>query len=100
MFTAPPHRSPSRRPLMATLIDRGLGPYNPFHPHARRLRAFQAGLGITLMLGTLGAALFRTQVLRNSEFALRADDNRFRVQPIPAPRGAILDRNGKIIAET
>lgn len=85
---------------MATLIDRGLGPYNPFHPHARRARAFQAGFGIVLMLGVLGAAFFRTQVLRNSEFVLRADDNRFRVQPIPAPRGAILDRNGKIIAET
>jgi len=85
---------------MATLIDRGFGPYNAFHPHARRLRAFQAGLGILLMLGVLGAAFFRTQVLRNSEFVLRADDNRFRVQPIPAPRGAILDRNGKIIAET
>jgi len=86
--------------VMATLIDRGFGPYNAFHPHARRSRAFQAGLGIVLMLGVLGAAFFRTQVLRNSEFVLRADDNRFRVQPIPAPRGAILDRNGKIIAET
>jgi len=85
---------------MATLVDRGLGPYNPFHPHARRLRALQAAVGIVLMLGVLGAAFFRTQVLRNSEFVLRADDNRFRVQPIPAPRGAILDRNGKIIAET
>jgi penicillin-binding protein 2 len=85
---------------MATLIDRGLGPYNPFHPHARRRRALQAGTGILLMLGSLGAAFFRTQVVKNTEFALRADDNRFRVQPIAAPRGAILDRNGKIIAET
>ncbi|MFL5386878.1 MAG: penicillin-binding protein 2 [Longimicrobiaceae bacterium] len=85
---------------MATLIDRGLAPYNPFHPHARRVRAFQAAMGIALMLGVLGAAFFRTQVLKNSEFVLRADDNRFRVQPIAAPRGAILDRNGKIVAET
>ncbi|MFL5541287.1 MAG: penicillin-binding protein 2 [Longimicrobiaceae bacterium] len=85
---------------MATLIDRGLAPYNPFHPHARRARAFQAAIGIVLMLGALGAAFFRTQVLKNSEFVLRADDNRFRVQPIAAPRGAILDRNGKIVAET
>ena len=85
---------------MATLIDRGLGPYNPFHPHARRRRSFQAAFGILLMLGVLGAAFFRTQVVRNGEFVLRADDNRFRVQPISAPRGAILDRNGKIIAET
>lgn len=85
---------------MATLIDRGHGPFNPFHPHARRRRALHVGLGILMMLGVLGAAFFRTQVVRNNEFVLRADDNRFRVQPIPAPRGAILDRNGKIIAET
>ncbi|HKP75470.1 MAG TPA: penicillin-binding protein 2 [Longimicrobiaceae bacterium] len=85
---------------MATLIDRGHGPFNPFHPHARRRRAFQAGFGILLMLAVLGAAFFRTQVVRNGEFVLRADDNRFRVQPIPAPRGAVLDRNGKIVAET
>lgn len=85
---------------MATLIDRGLSPFNPFHPHARRRRAIHAGIGILLMLGVLGTAFFRTQVVRNEEFSLRADDNRFRVQPIPAPRGAILDRNGKIIAET
>ncbi|HEX8243644.1 MAG TPA: penicillin-binding protein 2 [Longimicrobium sp.] len=85
---------------MATLIDRSLGPYNPFHPHARRRRSFQAAGGIVLMLGVLGAAFFRTQVVRNDEFVLRADDNRFRIQPILAPRGAILDRNGKVIAET
>jgi penicillin-binding protein 2 len=85
---------------MATLIDRGHGPFNPFHPHARRRRALHVGLGILMMLSVLGAAFFRTQVVRNNEFVLRADDNRFRVQPIPAPRGAILDRNGKIIAET
>ncbi|HEX9937057.1 MAG TPA: penicillin-binding protein 2, partial [Longimicrobium sp.] len=85
---------------MATLIDRSLSPYNNFHPHERRRRAIGAGLGILLMLACLGAAFFRTQIVRNNEFALRSDDNRFRLQPIPAPRGAILDRNGRVIAET
>ncbi|HEX6750928.1 MAG TPA: penicillin-binding protein 2 [Longimicrobium sp.] len=85
---------------MATLIDRSLSPFNPFHPHARRRRSLQAAAGIVLMLGVLGSAFFRTQVVKNDEFVLRADDNRFRIQPIPAPRGAIVDRNGKIIAET
>ena len=55
---------------------------------------------VLLMLASLGAAFFRTQVVRNSEFVLRADDNRFRPVPIPAPRGTIFDRNGKVIAET
>ncbi|HEX8674964.1 MAG TPA: penicillin-binding protein 2, partial [Longimicrobium sp.] len=65
-----------------------------------RKRAFKGVVGVALMLGSLGAAFFRTQILRNSEFELEADDNRFRIIPIPAPRGTITDRNGKVIAET
>jgi penicillin-binding protein 2 len=57
-------------------------------------------MAIAVALGCLGAAFFRTQIVRNSEFVLRADDNRFRVVPIPAPRGTIFDRNGKVVAET
>jgi len=97
---AHPNAISSAVPLMATLIERSLSPYNNFHPHERRRRAIGVGVGILLMLGCLGAAFFRTQIVRNGEFSLRSDDNRFRVQPIPAPRGAILDRNGKVIAET
>lgn len=52
------------------------------------------------MIGTIGAAFFRTQVIRASDFALRSDDNRLRLIPIPAPRGTIYDRDGEIIAET
>ncbi|HYJ78688.1 MAG TPA: penicillin-binding protein 2 [Longimicrobiaceae bacterium] len=85
---------------MATFVDRSLGQYNPFHPHARRRRALQVAAAIGLTLGTLGAAFFRTQIVRNTEFSLRAEDNRFRVQPVPAPRGAVLDRNGRVVAET
>ena len=85
---------------MPPFIERSLSPYNPFHPHARRHRALQAAVAIALTLGSLGAAFFRTQIIRNSEFVLRSEDNRFRVQPLPAPRGAVLDRNGQIVAET
>jgi len=60
----------------------------------------QAMLLIALSLGTVGAAFFRTQIVRNEDFVLRADDNRMRVVPIAAPRGAIFDRNGEMIAET
>ena len=48
----------------------------------------------------LGAAFFRTQILQGSDFTLRADDNRFRPIPVPAPRGSIRDRNGTILAES
>jgi penicillin-binding protein 2 len=75
-------------------------PVSPFHPHARQRRAVMATFVIAAMLCTLGAAFFRTQVVRNSEFVLRSEDNRFRMVPIPAPRGTIYDRNGEVIAET
>ncbi|CAN5855228.1 penicillin-binding protein 2 [soil metagenome] len=73
---------------------------SPFHPHARRRRALLSILVVLLTMGTLGAAFFRTQVIRNSDYALRAEDNRLRMLPILAPRGTIYDRNGEIIAET
>jgi penicillin-binding protein 2 len=85
---------------MPGFVERSLVPQSPFHPHAMRRRALQAGAGVGIMLVTLGAAFFRTQIVRNDEFELRADDNRFRVVPIPAPRGTVTDRNGKVIAET
>jgi penicillin-binding protein 2 len=77
-----------------------LGPKSPFNPQARHQRALQATFVILLTLVTVGAAFFRTQVIRNHDFVLRAEDNRIRVVPIPAPRGAIYDRNGALIAET
>ncbi|HEU0077830.1 MAG TPA: hypothetical protein VFQ76_09305, partial [Longimicrobiaceae bacterium] len=85
---------------MSRYLELSVRPADPFHPHARRQRSLSAILAIVVMLGLLGAAFFRTQIVRNGEFALRADDNRFDVLPIPAPRGAIYDRNGKLIAET
>ena len=81
-------------------IELTVRPADPFHPTARRRRSLHAILFLVMALGLLGAAFFRTQILKNGEFALRADDNRFDIVPIPAPRGAIVDRDGKLIAET
>lgn len=103
MFTFPsktftPNALP---PLSHSVYGRIVGaPASPFHPHARQRRAVQATLVIAAVLCTLGAAFFRTQVVRNSEFVLRSEDNRFRMVPIPAPRGTMYDRNGKVVAET
>ncbi len=73
---------------------------SPFHPHSRRRRALLSILVIVVTIGSLGGAFFRTQIIRNSDFALRAEDNRLRRMPIMAPRGTIYDRNGRIVAET
>jgi penicillin-binding protein 2 len=85
---------------MAGFNERSLVPLSPFHPHSLRRRAFQAMGGVTLTLGILGAAFFRTQIFQNQNFQLQADGNRFRVVPLPAPRGTVFDRNGRTIAET
>lgn len=86
--------------LAASAIRYPLGPRHPFHPHARRRRALTSTLVIALCVGALGAAFFRTQVLGSEEYALRAQENRMRVVPIPSPRGTIYDRNGEPVAIT
>jgi penicillin-binding protein 2 len=51
-----------------------------------------------VFLAILGARLYYLQVVRGDYFSERAENQRIRLIPIPAPRGAILDRNGKILA--
>ena len=70
-----------------------------FHPHLleRRLRLTRAvvwGAGIALVL-----VFFRTQILEHSKYQLQSETNRLRPIPLPAPRGIITDRNGKVLAE-
>src|SRR5256886_10962779 len=43
--------------------------------------------------------LFRSQILDHSKYQLQSETNRLRPIPLPAPRGIITDRNGKILAE-
>ncbi len=62
-------------------------------------RARGATLILLCALVLLLGAFFRLQVLRSSVYALRSEDNRLRAIPIPAPRGTIYDRQGRIVAE-
>ncbi|MDP2958594.1 MAG: penicillin-binding protein 2 [Longimicrobiales bacterium] len=68
-------------------------------PHARGQRAQGALIGVALLMGLLAAAFFRVQVLGSTTWTLRAESNRLRQLPLPAPRGAIYDRNGAILAD-
>lgn len=47
----------------------------------------------------LVAAFFGAQVVQHQRYTLRAADNRLRAVPLTAPRGLILDRDGRVIAE-
>src|SRR5690606_10483864 len=71
----------------------------PFHLHARRRRAQGAVAVILAGLGVLAYGFFQTQILRSDTYVLQSEANRLRPLPIPAPRGTIFDRNGRIVAE-
>lgn len=48
----------------------------------------------------IGVRFWALQVVKHEEFAKAADENRIRAIPIPAPRGNILDRNGKLLVDS
>lgn len=53
-------------------------------------------LAIGIFIALIGRLWF-LQVMSGEVFAERADANQIRIIPIPAPRGAILDRKGRIL---
>src|SRR5215218_8933263 len=50
-----------------------------------------------VLLGILGARLYYLQVVKGEYYSERAENQRIRHIPIPAPRGVIFDRNRKIL---
>src|SRR5689334_9116398 len=70
-----------------------------FHPNEVQRRGRTATIILAGAFTFLAAAFFRTQILENAEYVLQSEENRLREVPLPAPRGTIYDRNGKIIAE-
>lgn len=61
-----------------------------------RVRMF-VGLVLCIVLLLMGRLWF-LQVVQGHEYAALADGNRIRVVPLPAPRGVIVDREGRILA--
>src|SRR5689334_5293936 len=55
--------------------------------------------GSVLIMIALFSRMIIVQVVRGAEYRLRSDSNRVRTVVVPAPRGAILDRNGLSLAE-
>jgi penicillin-binding protein 2 len=72
---------------------------NEFHPARLQRRADSARWLLVVLFGVLLFAFFRTQIVQHERFQVRAEGNRLRAVPLTAPRGAILDRNGRVIAE-
>jgi penicillin-binding protein 2 len=88
-------------------------PYDPPHKRKRRrrpgmLRADQLYLsrrmlvakgGVMAAFGVLATKLGIMQIQRGEEFKAEAEENRIRPVKLPAPRGLILDREGRRLAE-
>ncbi|HEV7699768.1 MAG TPA: penicillin-binding protein 2 [Pyrinomonadaceae bacterium] len=53
-----------------------------------------------ILLTVLGARLYYLQMVRGDYYSDRAESQRVRLIPIPAPRGAIFDRNGKLLVDS
>ena len=63
-----------------------------------RLRFVQ--ILVVLMLGVLTVRLYVLQVVRGERYAEIAENQRRRRLPIPAPRGIIFDREGKVLVDS
>jgi penicillin-binding protein 2 len=62
-------------------------------------RALLSFFGILAVFGVLLARFGELMILHHSEYAARSERNRVKLQPLPPPRGLILDRHGKILAD-
>jgi len=73
-----------------------------FRDHVQNLTARIGTIQILvfILLAGLGVRLYYLQIVRGDYFAERAENQRVRLIPIPAPRGAILDRNGKLLVDS
>ena len=63
-----------------------------------RLRMVQAL--VLLLLAVLAVRLYVLQIINGRHYAEIAENQRVRLLPIPAPRGAILDRNGRQLVDS
>jgi penicillin-binding protein 2 len=72
---------------------------NAFHPHLLDRRLGMARTGVWIVLGIIILSFFRTQILGHGKYQLQSETNRLRPIPLPAPRGIIYDRKGRVLAE-
>ena len=66
--------------------------------HFFRLRLSAVGVFVFICFGLLFARFFWLQVIKHSDYAAQAEENRISIVPVVPNRGLILDRNGAILA--
>jgi penicillin-binding protein 2 len=68
-------------------------------PERRFSRYAVFALAVVLAVGTLSARLFYLQITNGTEYAAISDRQRTVLEAIPAPRGQIYDRNGRMLVK-
>src|SRR5882762_3998567 len=63
------------------------------------LRVYVVQYLVLAVFIALGIRFYVLQVARHDDYQARAENNRIRDIPIPASRGAILDRNEKVLVD-
>src|SRR5512141_1945844 len=63
------------------------------------LRVYLIQYLVLVVFIALGIRFYVLQVARHDDYQARAENNRIRDIPIPADRGAILDRNEKVLVD-
>jgi penicillin-binding protein 2 len=73
-----------------------------FHDESQNLRARLRIIQVLVfvLLAVLGVRLYFLQVVNGEYYAERAENQRVRLLPIPAQRGTIFDRNGRILVDS
>ena len=73
-----------------------------FEDESQNLKARVVVLHVMVfsLLAVLGVRLYYLQVVNGSYYAERAENQRIRLLRTPAPRGAIFDRNGKLLVDS
>jgi penicillin-binding protein 2 len=63
------------------------------------LRLSSVQIIVAVVFATLAVAFWVFQIAQYEKFRLMAEENQLRKLPLPAPRGVLFDRNGKILVE-
>ncbi|MDQ1610074.1 MAG: penicillin-binding protein 2 [Pyrinomonadaceae bacterium] len=73
-----------------------------FHDESQNLRLRLRIIQVVVfaLLAVLGVRLYFLQVVNGAYYAERAENQRVRLLPIPAQRGTIFDRNGRILVDS
>jgi penicillin-binding protein 2 len=68
-------------------------------PAVRRRISIASAFAVAALL-LLGARLWNLQVLRGEELATLSENNRVRLRRLPATRGRVVDRTGKVLIDS